>query len=177
MKISDPGISKSSHQVTSPQKKFHAHHSYTDWTIACTLSAIDMGNSTGCKSEPQKNRFISKSSYDWKNDRYIIRKQIAEIFDSVPLFIVRYKLRPWLIYHAQKYYWKAGKILNSTFGVMNQIRPIKGSMLTFMVRCMYKMYLSQFLYRWPKVRSVLWPHHYRRKLKGASFRRTSFPTL
>ena len=60
-----------------------------------------------------------------------------KFFDSVSLFIVSYKLRPWqeLAYHAQKRWCKkVGKVLNSTLGVMNQIRRVKGAMLTFMVR-------------------------------------------
>ena len=94
--------------------------------------------STGCfKNEPIKNRFITKSN-GLKNDVYIIRKRIDYSFFicGVPLFIVRYKLRPWqdLTYHAQKRSCtKVGKG-NSTLGVMNQIRRVKGSVLTFIVR-------------------------------------------
>ena len=47
---------------------------------------------------------------------------MLSFFLSVAPFIVRYKLRPWqeLTYHAQKRRCKkVGKVLNSTFGVMN----------------------------------------------------------
>ena len=58
------------------------------------------------------------------------------IFYSESLFIVCYKLRPWqeLAYAQKRWCKKVGKVLSSTFGVMNQIRRVKGSTLTFMVR-------------------------------------------
>ena len=64
-------------------------------------------------------------------------KENGWFFYSVPLFIVRYKLQPWqeLTYHTQKRWCKkVNKVLNYTFGIMNQIRRVKGSMLTFMAR-------------------------------------------
>ena len=89
------------------------------------------------KKEPIKNRYISKSSYGWKMTDISCESKLLKCFGSVPLFIVRYELRPWqkLTYHAQKRWCKkAAKVLNSTFGVMNQITRVKGSVLTFMVR-------------------------------------------
>ena len=44
----------------------------------------------------------------------------------------------------------------------------------------YKTYISEFWYRWPKVRSILRPLHYKsmgEKMKGASFARKPFKTL
>ena len=55
--------------------------------------------------------------------------ELLKFFDRVPLLILRYKLRPWQeqIYHAQKLLCKkVGKVLSSTFKVMNQIRQVKG---------------------------------------------------
>ena len=45
MKISDPGLSRSGHQVTQSDlisEKFEAHHSYTEWPVTLKLSAVDV---------------------------------------------------------------------------------------------------------------------------------------
>ena len=83
--------------------------------------------------------YISKSTYVWKMIDIPIESELLKLFYSVPLFIFRFKLRPWqeLTYHAQKR-WRKKVIrfwaLASTFGVIIQIRRVKGSLLTFMVR-------------------------------------------
>ena len=88
------------------------------------------------KKEPIKNRYISKSNYRWKIIHISFASDLLKFSDSVPLFVVRCKLRPWreLTYAKKRWCKEVRKILNYTISVMNQIRRVKGSKLTFMVR-------------------------------------------
>ena len=74
------------------------------------------------KDEPIKNRYISKSKYRWNMIVISFESELLKFFDSVPLFIIRYKLRPWkvLTCHARNRWCKqVDKILISSFSVMN----------------------------------------------------------
>ena len=47
------------------------------------------------ENEPIKNRYVSKSNYCWKMINISFESELLKFFDSVLLFIVRYKLRQW----------------------------------------------------------------------------------
>ena len=46
------------------------------------------------KNEPIKNRYISKSNYRLEMIHIQLESELLKFVDSVPLFSVRYKLRP-----------------------------------------------------------------------------------
>ena len=89
------------------------------------------------KTSQKKNRYISRSNYGWKMFDISFESNLLKFFDGMPLFIVRYNLPSWqeLTYHAQNWWCKkVGKVLNTTIGVINEIRRAIGSMLRSMVR-------------------------------------------
>ena len=76
---------------------------------SATWSPISINDLRGCnltltsgstlytvlKNEPIRNRYISRSSHDWKMIDISFKSELLNNFNSVPLFI-RYKLRPWI---------------------------------------------------------------------------------